>query len=189
MWKIGSGTRTPGCGQETQPASALWSASVLPGKVYEAGDTEGPPGRRWKKGPPPLCLQPNCAAVGVGSRLCPFDLPGDHHGGQVGGGGSRLQLVWPLFCGRIRSAAGPEAGLSAVCCCVPDSDPALPPARLLMLLPTWAPACWPQATTQGTRGTSVWSWGSVWRPGGALRANQGLSHRRGLGLCPAPRPG
>lgn len=31
-------------------------------------------------------------------------------------------------------------------------------------LPTCAPACWPRAMTEGTRGTSVWAWGSVWPP-------------------------
>lgn len=55
----------------------------------------------------------------VGSRLCPFDLPGDHHGGQVGGGRHLRSRAsrWsdPFSVVPICSAALCQ-GLGLVCC-------------------------------------------------------------------------
>lgn len=71
-----SGTRPQAVDRQTQPAPTLWSALVLPGKGYEASNTEGPPGRRWKEGSPsPLRLQ-------AGSYVCPVTFPETIAGGR-----------------------------------------------------------------------------------------------------------
>ena len=193
-WEIGLEPEPQAVDRQTQPVSTLWSASVLPGKGYEASNTKGPPGRRWKEGPP--------SPPPAGWELCvSCALPRDHRGGKAGGGvapeKSAPQLMGPLSCGLcLQPCTVPEAGTCLLCIaaslCVElglDSDPALRPARRSRCLPTSAPAWWPRAMTEGMRAISGWLSGSVWRPGWALRASRGLSHRRGLGLCPAPRPG